>query len=206
LFSCDLARVYERGHFERGGREDGASASAALGLVGSLFGVALSESPVNRGIQLTTPYRSGCQTVRDAYSTRHSHVNLVVIDSGWEGKAAKVLDDLAEDGHVSAWVKNAFLDFRIPYTDAAGESRDYLPDFIVRAMTAGGETIHLLLEVTGMRRDKKEKMWTVKHRWIPAVNAVRDKYEWPRWDFIEIVEDVRDARKDILKKLGKHEG
>ena len=51
--------------------------------------------------------------------TRHSHVNAVVIDSGWEGRAAKVLDDLYEEGHVVSWVKNAFLDFHVPYTDIA---------------------------------------------------------------------------------------
>src|SRR5262249_8754838 len=78
------------------------------------------------------------QTSRDTYPTRHSHVNVVVIDSGWEGRTAKVLDDLAEEGHVVSWVKNTFLDFRIPYTDAAGEQRDYLPDFIVHCRLAGG--------------------------------------------------------------------
>src|SRR5437879_7455050 len=40
------------------------------------------------------------QTSRETYPTRHSHVNAVVIDSGWEGRAAKVLDDLHEEGHV----------------------------------------------------------------------------------------------------------
>jgi type III restriction enzyme len=97
------------------------------------------------------------QTVRETYATKHSHVNLVVIDSGWEGKAAKVLDDLAAEGIVTAWVKNAFLDFRIPYTDKDGTDRDYFPDFIVRAEAATGEAVNLLLEITGMRRDKVEK-------------------------------------------------
>jgi type III restriction enzyme len=141
------------------------------------------------------------QTTRDTYPTQHSHVNVVVIDSGWEGKAAKVLDDLAGEGHVLAWVKNAFLDFRIPYTDKAGDERDYFPDFIVRARTGSGETINLLVEITGMKRDKTEKTWTVEHRWLPAANAIRQQHGWDRWDFLPIAEDIRDARNDILKKL-----
>ncbi len=141
------------------------------------------------------------QTVRETYVTKHSHVNLVVVDSGWEGKAAKVLDDLADDGRVLSWVKNAFLDFRIPYTDKEGAQRDYFPDFIVRAKTASGETMNLLIEITGMRRDKVEKKWTVENRWLSAVNSIRDKHGWPRWDFMEIAEEIRDARNDILKRL-----
>ena len=141
------------------------------------------------------------QTTRDAYVTRHSHVNLVVIDSGWEGNAAKVLDDLAVDGQVLAWVKNAFLDFKIPYTDRLGAERHYFPDFIVRARTDAGETINLILEITGMTRDKTEKRWSVENRWLPAINAVREKHDWPRWDFMEIAADIRDARNDILKRL-----
>ena len=142
------------------------------------------------------------QTTRDTYITKHSHVNLVVVDSGWEGKAAKVLDDLATEKVVGAWVKNAFLDFRIPYTDKEGNNRDYMPDFIVRAQTAKGETINLILEITGMTRDKVEKKWAVENRWLPAVNAIRDQHGWARWDFLEIAEDIRDARNDILGKLG----
>lgn len=141
------------------------------------------------------------QTTRDTYATRHSHVNLVVVDSGWEAKAAKVLDDLAEEGRVQAWVKNAFLDFRIPYTDKEGADRNYIPDFLVRALDAKGEPVHLLVEVTGMARDKAEKTWTVRNRWLPAVNAIRATRGWPRWDFLEIAEDIRDARNDILKAL-----
>jgi type III restriction enzyme len=143
------------------------------------------------------------QTTRDTYETRHSHVNLVVVDSGWEGKAAKVLDDLAEDGRVLSWVKNAFLDFRIPYTDKEGVDRDYLPDFIVHAPDAKGHPVNLILEITGMTRDKAEKKWAVENRWLPAVNAIRSAHNWPRWDFLEIAEDIRDARNEILAKIGK---
>ena len=149
------------------------------------------------------------QTSRETYLTQFSHVNAVVLDSGWEGKAAKVLDDLAaemaRDGTksgVEAWVKNSFLDFRIPYTDKAGRERDYFPDFIVRARDATGEVLMLIIEVTGARMDKPEKLWTIRERWIPAVHSVRERDNWPRWDVIEVSgeEAVADVRNQVLKK------
>ncbi len=148
-------------------------------------------------------------TTRETHPTRASHVNCVVVDSGWEGRAAKTLDDLADEGHVVAWVKNAFLDFRIPYTDKNGEQRDYLPDFIVRSRH--GEVKNLLVEITGMRHDKAEKKWTVENRWLPAINSIRKKFDWDMWDFLEIPdeESVADLRNIILKKLkstGKNAG
>jgi len=142
-------------------------------------------------------------TTKEVYPTNHSHINGVVIDSGWEGNAAKVLDDLAAEGKVLAWAKNAFLDFRIPYTDSEGENRDYLPDFIVRAKTSKGEKVNLILEITGEKRDKTEKKQAVENRWLPAVNAIREQHDWDRWDFLEIAGDIRDARNDILGFLGR---
>ena len=140
------------------------------------------------------------QTSREAVFVQHSHVNAVVLDSGWEGRAAKTLDDLVGEGRIVSWVKNAFLDFRIPYIDKEGRQRDYLPDFLVRARRPDGEELLLILEVTGMRRDKPEKAWTVTHRWLPAVNAVRDKHGWPNWHFIEIAgeDEVADLRNRLL--------
>ena len=143
------------------------------------------------------------QTTRETYSTRHSHVNAVVIDSGWEGRAAKVLDDLAEEGHVNSWVKNAFLDFRVPYTDNAGEQRDYLPDFIVNCRLAGGRGANVIVEVTGFDRDKEAKRWTVLNRWLPAVNRIRNHHGWDKWDFLELDAQraVADFRNLLLARL-----
>jgi predicted nucleotidyltransferase len=135
------------------------------------------------------------------HPTKHSHVNVVVIDSGWEGKMAKMLDDLADEGRVISWVKNAFLDFRIPYTNKEGAEKIYYPDFIVRARTDAGETINLVLEVTGQKRNKGEKVWAAKNRWISAANCIREQYKWDRWDFIEISEDIRDGRNQLLWRL-----
>jgi type III restriction enzyme len=145
------------------------------------------------------------QTTRETYSTRHSHVNAVVIDSGWEGRAAKVLDDLADEGHVNSWVKNAFLDFRVPYTDNVGEQRDYLPDFIVNCRLAGGRGANVIVEVTGFDRDKDAKRWTMLNRWLPAVNRIRNHHGWDKWDFLELDEQraVADFRNLLLARLSE---
>ena len=141
------------------------------------------------------------QTSRETYATKHSHVNAVVIDSGWEGRAARVLDDLYETGHVVSWVKNAFLDFHLPYTDIKGEQREYFPDFIVRCRS--GEPLNLILEISGMRKDKALKKWTVENRWLPAVNRIRDQFGWDKWDFLEIANEVElaDLRNIVVERL-----
>lgn len=141
------------------------------------------------------------QTSRETYPTNHSHVNAVVIDSGWEGNAAKVLDDLYEEGRVVSWVKNAFLDFHLPYTDIAGEQREYFPDFIVRCQNS--EPLNLILEISGMRKDKALKKWTLINRWLPAVNRIREQHDWDKWDFLEIANEVElaDMRNILVKFL-----
>ena len=126
-----------------------------------------------------------------------------MLDSGWEGQAAKVLDDLAAEGRIETWVKNHFLDFRIPYTDHQGENRDYLPDFIVRVRGRDGTAQHLIVEVTGARRDKPAKVWTATERWVPAVNALPPDRSFGRWDFLELAGEtqVADFRNLLLKWL-----
>jgi type III restriction enzyme len=142
-------------------------------------------------------------TTKDVFPTRHSHINVVVLDSEWEGRAAKTLDDMAAAGEIECWVKNAFLGFRIPYVDKSGRKRAYLTDFIVRATDPGGEAVHLMIEVTGMERDKPEKKWFVEHRWLPAVNAIRHRHGWPRWAFLELtsLDQVKEIRPHILDHL-----
>jgi len=140
------------------------------------------------------------QSTKEVYPTRHSHVNVVVIDSGWEGRVAKTLDDLAEEGLIESWVKNAFLNFRIPYTDNSGKERGYLPDFVIRARVAGGWEIDLIVEVSGFRSDKEAKRWTVLNRWLPAVNGGA---RLPRWWFLELAseEEIADCRNRLVERL-----
>ncbi len=122
-------------------------------------------------------------------------MNFVVVDSGWEAQAAKILDNLVDQGTVLTWVKNAFLGFRIPYIDEKGKQRDYMPDFIVRLKKKNGAFQNLIVEVSGTRFDKEAKLWTVRHRWLPSVNAVAGSYQWDRWDLLEL--DSEAAVKDL---------
>ena len=139
----------------------------------------------------STKYVNG-RTTKEVFETTKSHVNYVVMDSGWEGIAAKTLEELPQ---VHGYVKNHFLDFEIPYVKD-GKDRVYLPDFIVQVKTKNGIK-NLIIEISGMSKDKAEKKWFVENRWLPAVNSLKDKYGYPEWHFIEIADDIRNIRNQI---------
>jgi len=144
----------------------------------------------------STKYVSG-NTSREVYPTIKSHVNYVVEDSGWEGICAKTLDEIES---VTSYVKNSFLGFVIPYVKE-GKDRMYHTDFIAQVQKKDGAVANLMIEVTGMNKDKTEKKWFVENRWLPAVNAVKDKYEFDEWHFIEIANDVRDIKNQLINKI-----
>jgi type III restriction enzyme len=143
----------------------------------------------------STKYVSG-YSIKDVYLTKRSHVNLVVEDSGWEGIAAKALDEL----NVISYVKNSFLEFRIPYLKN-GIEKEYYPDFIIRVCGKDGSIKNLILEVTGMNKDKAEKKWYVENRWLPAVNSVREQFGYDEWHFIEVSDDIRDIKNELMGKI-----
>ena len=145
----------------------------------------------------STKYVNGF-TTKDIYETKHSHVNFVAADSGWEAKAARAFEGLHP--RVLSYVKNHFLDFKIPYVKE-GQDRDYLPDFILRVKGRDGRPRNLIVEITGMSRDKEEKRWYVENRWLPAVNSVKDKYGYDEWHFLEVKEDIRDIKNELLDKI-----
>ena len=146
----------------------------------------------------STAYVTG-HTSREVYETEKSHVNYVVADTEtWEQIAAKTLEEIKA---VESYVKNAFLGFTIPYV-ADGKDHPYFPDFIARCRTKDGRTVNLIIEVTGMNKEKAEKKWYVENRWLPAVNAVREKYEFDEWAFIEIANDIRDIKNQLIAKIG----
>lgn len=144
----------------------------------------------------STKYVRGA-TVKDVFPTVRSHVNAVVMDSDWEAIAAKTLEEIPE---VRSYVKNQFLGFAIPYT-GAGKDKLYYPDFIARVQTRSGAMKNLIIEITGMNRDKAEKIWFVEHRWLPAVNAVRSKYAFDEWHCIEIANDIRNIKNQLIEKI-----
>ena len=144
----------------------------------------------------STRYVNG-NTTKEVYATQKSHVNYVVMDSGWEGICAKTLEEIAA---VECYVKNNFMNFNIPYVKN-GEDRMYMTDFIARIKKKDGETVNLMIEVTGFNKDKTEKLWYVNNRWLPAVNSVKDKYGYDEWFFIEIAEDIRNIKNDLMDKI-----
>jgi len=147
----------------------------------------------------SSKYVSGQTTKKNLFATTRSHVNYVVPDTeSWEQKAAKSLEDMSDQ--VMCYVKNAWLDFKIPYV-CQGDDRKYLPDFIARCRTHSGKTINLIIEVTGFNKDKEEKKWYVEHRWLPAVNNVREKYGYDEWHFVEVEQDIRYFKNRIVDKL-----
>ena len=142
-------------------------------------------------------------TLKPVIDVRRSPLNRLVIDSGWEEKVGLVLDSLPE---VAAWVKNDRIGpdrrgLRIPYTDA-GKQQEYIPDFIVRIRGEGRPDWHLLIEVTGERREAKlAKAGTAMNLWLPAVNA------WGRigqWDYMEL-HDPYMAIDEIRARIAAHE-
>lgn len=146
----------------------------------------------------STSYVNG-QTSKDTYDAHKSHVNKVVMDSDWEGVCAKTLEELDQ---VESYVKNDFLGFTVPYVKD-GKDKQYYPDFLVRLKSAEGITANLIIEVTGMNKDKVEKKYFTEKRWLPAVNSVRDKYGYDQWHFIEIANDIRQIRTQLKEKISE---
>lgn len=81
------------------------------------------------------------------------------MDSAWEGICAKTLEELDS---VDSYVKNQFLGFTIPYVKD-GKDRLYYTDFIARVKSKYGSIKNLMIEISGMSKDKAEKKWFVEN-------------------------------------------
>jgi type III restriction enzyme len=141
-------------------------------------------------------------TSKPVYPTKKSHVNLVVADTdSWEQIAAKTFDQL---DMVESYVKNAFLGFGVPYVDKTGTERSYQPDFLCRVRTPGGERFNLIVEITGFAKDKAEKRYFMRERWLPAVNAKREQFGLLPWHFIEVtdIERIKNQLTQEITRIG----
>jgi len=139
-------------------------------------------------------------TAKPVFATRKSHVNLVVADTeSWEQIAAKTLEQLDA---VECYVKNAFLGFEIPYVDKSGAERRYQPDFVCRVRTLRGERFNLIVEVTGFAKDKEAKRYYVEKRWLPAVNAQRERLGSLPWHFVEVT-DIERIKNQLTGEIGR---
>jgi type III restriction enzyme len=139
-------------------------------------------------------------TAKPVLSTKKSHVNLVVADTGsWEQIAAKTLEQIDA---VESYVKNAFLGFEVPYVDKSGAERRYQPDFLCRVRTPGGERFNLIVEITGFAKDKEAKRWYIEKRWLPAVNAERERLGSLPWHFVEVT-DIERIKNQLTAEIAR---
>lgn len=137
-------------------------------------------------------------TAKPVYSTKKSHVNLVVADTdSWEQIAAKTFEQIDA---VQSYVKNAFLGFEVPYVDKQGKERKYLPDYLCRIKTPEGELFNLIVEITGFAKDKELKRYFMRERWLPAVNAQREKLGGLPWYFCEIT-DIERIKNELTTAI-----
>ncbi|MGQ7793028.1 BPTD_3080 family restriction endonuclease [Faunimonas sp. B44] len=140
-------------------------------------------------------------TSADLYSPDpdKSHVNWIVLDSGWEAQCAQAIED---HPRVLAYAKNHNLGFEVPYL-AKGEPRRYRPDFLVRVDDGGDTPLTLVLEVKGFRgHDVPLKVAAIRDRWVPAVNRLG---RFGRWDFGELRDPYRMAE-ELDELIMKHVG
>lgn len=129
-------------------------------------------------------------------SSRHCHVNWVVLDSDWEGEFCRVAEAHPK---VFAYVKNHGLGFEVPYRYGS-EMRSYLPDFIVLVDDGRGldDLLHLVVEIKGYRReDAREKKSTMDTYWVPGVNQLGS---YGRWAFAEFT-DMFEMQDDFARKV-----
>jgi type III restriction enzyme len=137
-------------------------------------------------------------TTKNVWPTQKSHINFVVADTdSWEQIAAKTLEELA---CVKAYVKNSFLDFKIPYC-VSNQEHQYIPDFIAVVETPSGEWVHLIIEISGFSNDmtnfKAEKRFYTQNYWLPAANNLKT---YGRWAFVEIT-DINNIKPLIIQKI-----
>ena len=139
------------------------------------------------------------KTDRWETSSRHCHVNWVVLDSDWEGEFCRVAESHPK---VLAYVKNQGLNFVVPYRYGS-ETRKYFPDFIVRVDDGHGpeDPLNLVVEIKGYRgEDAKDKKATMDIYWIPGVNQLGT---YGRWAFAEFGE-VYQIESDFRAKIAEH--
>ncbi|RCW87576.1 BPTD_3080 family restriction endonuclease [Phyllobacterium bourgognense] len=134
------------------------------------------------------------------------HVNYVVCDSDWEAEFARVAE---RHPATLAYVKNQGLGFEVPYLRSnGGETRRYLPDFIVKLDDGRGDQdpLNLVVEIKGFRGlDAQLKAETMKAFWVPGVNNLK---AFGRWAFVEFRDAfaIEDEYRGLIEGLinGSH--
>jgi type III restriction enzyme len=135
-------------------------------------------------------------------SSRHCHINWVVLDSDWEGEFCRVAES---HPRVRAYVKNHNLGLEVPYRYGS-ETRKYLPDFIVLVDDGHGpdDPLHLIVEIKGYRReDAVEKKSTMDTYWVPGVNHLGTYGRWAFAEFTEVFQIESDFAARVKGEFDK---
>jgi len=135
-------------------------------------------------------------------SSKHCHLNWVILDSDWEGEFCRVAESHPK---VLAYVKNHNLGFEVPYRYGS-EMRKYRPDFIVQVDDGHGAAypLNLVVEIKGYRReDAVEKKSTMDTYWIPGVNHLGNYGRWAFAEFTEVYQIESDFKSKIASEFDK---
>ncbi|MCC6722400.1 MAG: hypothetical protein IT243_09365 [Bacteroidia bacterium] len=57
---------------------------------------------------------------------------------------------------------------------------------------------NLMIENIGMSKDMAVKKWFIENFCISAVNALKDKYAYPERHFIEVANDIRNIKNQLI--------
>jgi hypothetical protein len=142
------------------------------------------------------------KTYRWETSSKHCHLNWVILDSDWEAEFCRVAESPPA---VLAYVKNHNLGLEVPYRFGS-ETRKYLPDFIVLVDDGHGpdDPLHLVVEIKGYRgEDAKEKKSTMDTYWVPGVNHLGSYGRWAFAEFTEVYQIEADFKAKIDAEFNK---
>ena len=124
------------------------------------------------------------------------HVNYAVLDSNWEGEFCRVVESHPK---VRAYVKNHNLGLEVPYR-IGGDTRTYLPDFIVLVDDGRDDPLNVVVEIKGYKGENaRVKKETLETMWIPGVNNLGGFGRWVSAEFTEVYEFDR-AFNDLVEQ------
>jgi type III restriction enzyme len=128
-------------------------------------------------------------------------LNWVICDQSWEAEVCKAAEEIDA---VKAYVKNQNLGFEVPYT-YLGETRRYLPDFILKIDDGKPDLLNLVVETKGFRGpDAQVKASTMRTYWVPGVNNLG---RHGRWAFAEFTafHDIKPGLEAIVEAARRGE-
>ena len=141
-------------------------------------------------------------TTRKVWPTTRSHISHVVLESGWEKRAAQILESHAQ---VACYARNYKLDFTIPYRFAEA-NHQYVPDFVVvlarDLADSARPRLNLVLEIKGEEDERDRAKAAGARRWVDAVNYAAT---FGRWHYA-VCKDIDSLRTLLDVVVNTHLG